>query len=275
MNVQSLYNARKGCGCIVESKLLLFDLDGTLLTSKHVVAPTTEKAIIACKLKGLHIGFITARAHSPKNKKLIADLPCDYIAYYNGAEIYYGNNLLESNKIPYEQAIKIILQLHGDLPNAEISVYMEPWSYSTTSGEVWHIETQEKRKCNILNLPQFDVQRIRLFSETINEIPLQDYMTKETTFFVSIFGDAIIIHKNANKKHALMKASEVFDISPAQVVAFSDDINDVEMIKVAGTGVAMGNAVAELKNVSDFITESNDNDGIANWINRHLLVMKG
>ena len=43
------------------------------------------------------------------------------------------------------------------------------------------------------------------------------------------------------------------------------------MIEIVGTGVAMGNAVSELKNVADYITETNDNDGIATWINKYLL----
>ena len=77
--------------------MILFDLDGTLLTSDNIVSPITANIIKVCKLKGYHIGFITARSRSKKNICLLDRLPYDFIAFYNGAEIYAENHLIESN----------------------------------------------------------------------------------------------------------------------------------------------------------------------------------
>ena len=252
-------------------KMLLFDLDGTLLTSKRVVSPATVTAIKSCKCNGYRIGFITARARSKKNIRLLDGLPCDFIAFYNGAEIYVENRLRESNAIPYKQAASMLRRINEDFPGIEISVYQEPWSYSTVSGEVWHMELGEKRKCNLSELPDCDVQRIRLESDLLDSVPLQGYMISESTFFRSVFGDAIIVHKNANKGYAVKKAAASFGISLDKIIAFGDDINDIDMLKIVGIGVAMGNAVSEVKKIAHYVTETNDCDGVAVWINEYLI----
>ena len=251
------------------SKLLLFDLDDTLLTSDKTITPNTVEAINACKTKGMFIGYITARARPFRDKVFIIEeynLPCDFIAYYNGAEIYTGDVSIESNLIPYDHAMKIIFGVVEKYPNAKIGVIHEPWSY--LKGEIWNIITGEKKKCTLSELPRFDVQRIRIQAEDIN---LNDFMTEETIFFVTNDGTAIILNKNATKEHALIKASEYFNIPLADIIAFGDDINDMNMLKIAGTGVAMGNALDSVKEIADFITENNDNEGISIWINKYIL----
>ena len=80
-------------------RMILFDLDGTLLTSNNTVSPETESTIKFCKLKGYYIGFITARSRSKKNLCLLNGLPYDFIAFYNGAEIYAEN---QANQVKQE-----------------------------------------------------------------------------------------------------------------------------------------------------------------------------
>ena len=97
------------------------------------------------------IGYITAQARPFKNEVFFMDkysLPCDFIAYYNGAEIYAGDVLIESNIIPYENAMKIILGINETCPNAKIGVHHEPWSYlkrkNSSEGQNWNLETGER-----------------------------------------------------------------------------------------------------------------------------------
>ena len=96
-------------------------------------------------------------------------------------------------------------------------------------------------------------------------------MTEETIFFFTIDGSVVIVNRSATKEHALIKSSEWFNISPHDIIAFGDDTNDIKMLKTAGTGVAMGNAINSVKEVADYITESNDNEGISAWINKYLI----
>ena len=266
----------------MEQKLLLFDLDDTLLTSEKTITADSVEAIKACKARGMFIGYITARARPFKGEVFFPDkynLPCDFIAYYNGAEICAGDTSstsIESNVIPYETAMKII---RGVTENyifeynsmTRIGIIHEPWSYSTYSGENWNIKTGEKIKCDILELPRYDIQRIIIVFDNNNTIQLSDYMTEETIFFIHADGSAMILHKNATKERALIKSSEWFNIPLSDIITFGDDVNDINMLKTAGIGVAMGNARDSVKEIADYITETNDNEGISVWINKYLL----
>ena len=258
----------------MDKKLLLFDLDDTLLTREKEVTPRTIKTIKDCGEKGMLIGYITGRAKAPKNQIFFTEkynLPNDFIAHYNGAEIYVGDLLIESNIIPYENAMKMIHSLIKNYPNAKIGVYNEPWSYSSKSGENWNNETGEKIKCTIFDLPDYDVQRIRIeFDKNDTKENLNELMTEDTIYFVTSDGTAMILNKNATKEHALTKASEHFNIPLSNIIAFGDDINDAAMLKTAGIGVAMGNAIQSVKNIADFVTDTNENDGIAKWIEEHI-----
>jgi len=260
----------------MERKLLLFDFDDTLLTSEKTITPCSAEAIRACKNRGMLVGYITGRARAFQFKGEIFftekyNLPCDFIAYYNGAEIYAEDMLIESNVIPYEDAMKMIYGLRKFYPNAQIGVIHEPWSYATYSGENWNIQTGEKVKCDILELPRYDVQRMIIKFDENDDKQLDDFMTEETIFFVNVDGSAMILNKNATKDHALIKASEYFDIPFSDIIAFGDDINDIEMLRTAGIGVAVGNALDSVKKIADFITETNDNEGISVWIHKYLL----
>lgn len=252
-------------------KMVLFDLDGTLLTSDGNIPLITTSVIKTCKLKGYHIGFITARSRSKKNIRLLEKLPYDFIAFYNGAEIYAENHLIESNVLPYEQATLMLQRLYKDFPDVEIDVHQEPWIFSSICGEICHMESGDRNVCNLNKLPKCDVQRIRLKSKSLMSIPLRNYMFSESTFYYTTFGDAIIVHKNANKGHAAKIASDFFDIPLSQIIAFGDDVNDIDMIKIVGTGVAMGNAIPSLKKIAHYVTETNDNNGVAIWIKKHLI----
>jgi len=251
--------------------MILFDLDGTLLTSDGIVSSKTTAIIKFCKLKGYYIGFVTARSRSKKNIQLLDGLPCDFTAFYNGAAIYAGNRLIENNGLPYKQAVSILQSLDKDFPDAEVDVYQEPWFYSSAHHEICHMDSGSRKTCSLNELPKLDVQRIRLKSDDLMSMPLQSCMTSESTFYHTTFGDVIIGHKSANKGNAAKRASEFFGIPLAQMIAFGDDINDIDMLKIVGAGVAMGNAVPSLKRIADYVTDTNDDNGIVSWINKYLV----
>lgn len=252
-------------------KMILFDLDGTLLTSDGIVSSITATAINNCKLKGYYIGIITARPRFKTNICLLENLPYDFIAFYNGAEIYAENHIIESNLLPYKQSAIMIQKLNMDFPNIIIDVHQEPCFYSSICSDICNMKLGDRKMCTINELPKHDIQRIRLKSESIMSISLQKYMISESTFYYTVSGDAIIVQKNANKGYATQAASNFFEIPLNQIIAFGDDVNDIDMIKIVGIGIAMGNACISLKKIAGYITETNDNNGVAVWINRHLI----
>ena len=254
-----------------EKKMIVFDLDGTLLTSSGIISSATKGIIKHCKLKGYLIGYITARSRSKKVIHLLHGLPCDFIAFYNGALIYAEKKLLDSNTIPFHQAKSILLNLSRDHHSIIIDVNLEPWTFSNTSNKIYHRDTGTRKVCNLDDLPNIDVQRIRLKSDNLIFVPLEKYINEGCIFYHTISGDAIIVHERANKSYAAKSASNYFGIPTNRMIAFGDDTCDIDLFNLVGTGVAMGNAIPELKTISNYVTETNDNDGIALWISKYLI----
>lgn len=72
--------------------------------------------------------------------------------------------------------------------------------------------------------------------------------------------------KNVTKENAIMRIAKVLGFSTDSIIAFGDDYADIGMLKLCGTGVAMGNAIGEVKEKADIVIGSNDEDGIAEFI---------
>jgi len=79
------------------------------------------------------------------------------------------------------------------------------------------------------------------------------------------------IHKNVSKLEALLRILENLAIDIKEVVAFGDSESDLEMIETSGIGVAVNNASPMVKKAADYLTESNNSDGVAHFIHRFLL----
>ena len=76
----------------------------------------------------------------------------------------------------------------------------------------------------------------------------------------------MVMNKKARKRNAVAEIARHFAVSLADVVAFGDDYNDIEMLRDCGTGVAVGNAISDVKAVADYIIDSNDEYGVAKWL---------
>ena len=74
------------------------------------------------------------------------------------------------------------------------------------------------------------------------------------------------------KENAIMKISEVCGFGAESIIAFGDDFADIGMLELCGLGVAMGNAIDEVKSRADVVIGSNDEDGIAFFVEKNLLI---
>ena len=78
------------------------------------------------------------------------------------------------------------------------------------------------------------------------------------------------LNKNAGKVHAIKSLANYLNIELSNIIAFGDDLNDVEMLKQCGYGIAVSNAIEEVLNIADYITDNNDEDGVAKFIENAL-----
>ena len=79
------------------------------------------------------------------------------------------------------------------------------------------------------------------------------------------------MNKSVSKTSAIQQLINLYNIEKDEVVSVGDNFNDIDMIKFAGIGVAMGNAPDEVKKISDYVTLSNDKDGVANVIKKYFI----
>jgi HAD superfamily hydrolase (TIGR01484 family) len=80
-----------------------------------------------------------------------------------------------------------------------------------------------------------------------------------------------VVHHEATKLNALNAVKNVLNIELSEIAVFGDDYSDISIIKNGGVGVAVANAIDEVKAVADYICGTNDNDGVAKWIEEHLI----
>ena len=106
-----------------------------------------------------------------------------------------------------------------------------------------------------------------LRQETIREIPRRFPGLQATT---SVKNNIEVNSANAGKGKALVSLCAALGIEAAAAVAFGDGSNDIELLRMAGLGVAMGNAAAAVKDAADLVTESNEDCGFARMIERLL-----
>lgn len=78
------------------------------------------------------------------------------------------------------------------------------------------------------------------------------------------------INKNAGKIHAIKALAMLLNIQLSDIIAFGDDLNDIEMLEQCGFGVAVSNAINKVLEIADYVTDSNDEDGVAKFIEKNI-----
>ena len=216
------------------------------------------------------IGYITVRSPR-KMKSFLNELPCDCIANYNGAMIYADGKLIAQNNIPYSEAINFIERVYKEAPNINIGCYCEPYCFR--QNKLINTVTNEILGESMMALPQCEVQRIRIVLNGYEQIDFKQYISQSMRYQVSIHNTAIITSNGATKENALKLLMNHYNITADSVISFGDDTNDIGMLKASGIGVAMGNALQEVKEVADVITSSNNDDGVAEYIEKCILAI--
>ena len=100
---------------------------------------------------------------------------------------------------------------------------------------------------------------------------LHELYEEKLNFYFSLPYFVEIVNKEASKGNALESLALKFNIKREEIIAIGDNFNDMDMIEYAGLGVAMGNAPGYLKDVAQFVTHSNDEDGVRHVLEKFIL----
>ncbi len=277
-------------------KAAFFDIDGTLLSSNGEVLASTKRAIE--KLHQEDVLCCIASGRGPKSiQSLIGQLPMDAYVLYNGQicfshEVGIFENpfsqetlkrLAEFGDSENKQMIfgsrkefygsqsmqlgqrKLIKHLYHLLPDQVSAKELEKWL------KKWQILPQKENK--FMSLPIFDrpvYQCVMLSPESEQE--RLEALFPDCKFTRSNPYSVDIIPQGGSKIVGINKVLEHYELDVHEAIAFGDSWNDLEMLKGIGIGVAMGNAPDDVKEEADYVTETNDRDGIYQALVHHQVI---
>ena len=248
-------------------KMIVTDLDETLLRTDKSISKYTIDIIKRVQNKGIKIIFATARGDS-----LISLIPIELFDGYvltNGAKAYVDNKLIYDSRI----ASDIFIPFIRDLSNANLKVaaQIEGIHYSNFNvTEKWSY-INNFIITDYLNISG-SADKLYAIIEEINQIDIiKSRLPRELYLNVSRDNLAMIMHKEARKSIGILEIAKMFNISKNEILVFGDDTNDKDMFLNSGLSVAMGNAIDEIKIIADHICDTNDNDGVAKWLDENIL----
>lgn len=264
----------------MQYKLVAVDIDGTLLNSDGIITEKTKHAIKSAVEKGVLFSICTGRPiQGVESFNSLLNLDSPFITY-NGAMIVMG----KSKDILFHQSLtaevsRDILSIAKDLgttviiwSNNQLFVYElnEKVDYYRKAAKVEPIlieDEEEVIKSGVTKILWYDDPEKLDYYQTILKDKLADSVNYCTSrpIFLEFF------HKEVSKAVAMEKLGEHFGIKREEMIAIGDGFNDLAMIEYAGLGVAMGNAPEEIKAKADFVTRSNDEDGIAYVLEKFVI----
>lgn len=251
-------------------KLIVTDLDNTLLRSDKSISNYTIEVFEKCRQQGYIIAFATARAENAMVRFIEAIKP-NIIISNGGATINVNGEIIYRNRLKGE----------------DVAIIVEMCRQFTGNKGLITVECDEGYYCNFVpndpdrraaftysDFENFKTPAYKITSELENDEWGEEILgvCPECTL-INFTGEKWrrFAAKNSDKETALNTLVNYIDIEPSDIIAFGDDTNDLGMLKIAGTAIAVSNAIDEIKAVADYITDSNDQDGVARFLDKMIL----
>ena len=247
-------------------KAIILDLDGTLLRSDKSVSERTLKTLEQCKNAGILVIVATARFWFKAEKYLELIKP-DYAILADGTQIYHKDEMIRGF-VMTEQAVNGVIQaLMQQGPNAEFVVGVGKELLCSAAGisEKWRKSYAFEED---MKQPVYKIAAV-LESADMAERLAEDYDCRLYSYRdENLYG---FTDKESGKYQAVKDLGEILGIDLQDMVAFGDDENDYEILQNCGVGVAVANAIPQILKVADEVTDSNDDDGVANYLERYCV----
>ena len=274
-------------------RIIALDLDGTLLDSRKNLSDRNRDALAKAAAKGILIVPTTGRFFGMM-PPAVRDLPfVRYAITINGAQVYdrETDTAIVRDEIPLATALAIMEVL--DRYDVIYDCYRANWGWMTAAlqakAEGYATDAHYLKMVREFRKPvpelkahlrataaDGDVQKVMLFSRLVDDACLKDITAEMNARFPEIkvtssTGNNIELNiSTAHKGNALKRFAEHLGLTLGNCMAFGDGMNDLTMVEAAGLGVAMDNAVPDVKRVADYVTSSNDEDGVASALDRFL-----
>ncbi len=270
-------------------KLVAIDLDGTLLDSTKEISTRNKKAIASAMEKGVKIVICSGRVYSGARLYAKQIGSKDPIIACNGAVITekVDGRVIYSNYLHTEACMKINDILHkNDLyfhVYAGDTMYTEKLGYtslkyfeknkSLPKEDRVEIEIVEDMASKLKSLSE-KVLKFVAVADNREQLKIARYEIEQlqnVDVMSSNYDNFEVLQKGVSKGEALKKISEYLKVPPSEMIAIGDNENDISMFKYAGLSVAMENGEDFAKEAAQYVTASNNDDGVAEAIERFIL----
>lgn len=242
----------------VDIKLVALDMDGTLLNNKGQISEANRQAIQAAKDQGVFVVLSTGRSITTSREHADSLELNSYLVTVNGSEIWdEKRELVERNLVKSD-----LVEWMWGLTQQHNTKF---WAISTVRN--WHNEMPE-------DLHTFEWMKFgfNIDDDATRALILNELQAKgEFELSNSTLKNIEVNPAGINKAKGLGIVCSRLGLDMKNVMAVGDSLNDLAMIKAAGLGVAMGNAQDTVKESADWVTASNEEDGVAQAIRKWIL----
>lgn len=268
----------------MEKHLICLDLDGTLLTDDKVISPYTKEVLLELKKQGHELIISTGRPYRASElyyRELGMDTP---IVNFNGAFVHHPQDFnfeVLHTPLDLEVAVDIAervpeLKIQNIIAEIKDTVFLhyhdavlfDAFSMGDPTVKVGALtQTMDAGPTTILiqaeeqEMPKIRESLDHLFAEAI-----------EHRRWGAPYPVLEIVRKGISKAVGVEHVREYLNIKREHTIAFGDEDNDTEMLKYVQHGVAMGNAIDEIKTTADHVTDSNNKDGIGKFLNDYFKI---
>lgn len=265
-------------------KAIALDLDGTLKSSDKKILPRTKKILMELAKQGIVIILASGRPTAglfEEAKELELDKTGGYLLSFNGARVvnYQGMGVIYEKT--FESTIAHQIYDHAKKYNLAVLTYNDLGIVTEDDTDCYVLEESLINKMPIFKVEHFnEVVKTPVHKVLLTGKP--EYVANIIDEFKEPYGNRLSIYRSApffievmadgiDKAYSLRALLDTLQIAQEELIAFGDGYNDLSMIEYAGMGVAMANAVEEVKQKANYITDSNDEEGIA----KYLEILKG
>ncbi|AGA57609.1 HAD-superfamily hydrolase, subfamily IIB [Thermobacillus composti KWC4] len=256
--------------------LIAIDVDGTLLNDRHRLTPAVREAVREAAAQGAEIVLATGRGPSNSIPLLEEIGLAGTLITHNGAATVEseGRKVLHSCSIPPETIERYIAYcrengVHFDL-NTAFDLYIE--SITPEAEEMYvHYRIEPIRRQPEEPLPPHLVKFTAFGSKEQMDRVQREWEAWESPLRRIRSGDLFIDvqQSDVSKGKALERLASLRGIDRSRIMAVGNYYNDIDMLRFAGLGIAMGNSPDEVKRAADAVTLSNEEDGVAHAIRRY------
>ena len=282
---------RTGDGAVY--RMVAIDLDGTLLRKDGTMGERTRLALQAAVRQGIKVVICTGRRFRT-TLPILAELQLAVPVIVHGGQLIKDAGTYETlhhNYLSKDFSLEVVkfLKAHGVTPIVYVDLFaqgIDIYLDNERDGHPFHLKYLQLNRshCHFVG----DVTRV-FCPQTIHVGALADRPSLErlNVRIEREFGSSVrhlimnntndegafleIMNSDSSKWRALSRLIEMEGLTPEEVICIGDEINDLEMIRHAGLGVAMGNAIQAVKAVAGYITCSNEEDGVAHVVEQFLL----